>query len=100
MKDISDISHLSKDIFDLSSISKESQQIKITTIRKKFKKFATLIAGFSNADERKDVEKYLKKKLACGGTIKDDVIEIQGNQKEKVKKLLIDKGYQEELIDV
>ena len=67
---------------------------------KKFKKFATLIAGFSNADERKDVEKYLKKKLACGGTVKDNVIEIQGNQKEKVKQLLVDKGYKEELIDV
>jgi translation initiation factor 1 len=100
MKDISDISHLSKDIFDLSSISKESQQIKIIIIRKKFKKFATLIAGFSNADERKDVEKYLKKKLACGGTVKDKIIEIQGNQREKVKELLVARGYKESLIDV
>lgn len=99
MKDISSVSHLSKDIFDLNEISKESQQIKISLIRKKFKKFAIKIAGFENASEAKDVEKYLKKKLACGGTVKENVIEIQGNQVDKVKKLLIEKGYQEELID-
>jgi translation initiation factor 1 len=99
MKDISSVSHLSKDIFDLNEISKESQQIKITIERKKFKKFATKIAGFDSVQEAKDVEKYLKKKLACGGTVKDSIIEIQGNQKDKVKQLLIDKGYQKELID-
>lgn len=99
MKDISSVSHLSNEIFDINSISKESQQIKITIERKKFKKFATLISGFSKTSEAKDVEKYLKKKLACGGTTKNNVVEIQGNQKEKVKQLLIEKGYQEELID-
>ena len=51
MKDISSVSHLSKDIFDLSSISKESQQIKIVIVRKKFKKFATIVSGFSNFDK-------------------------------------------------
>ncbi len=99
MKDISSVSHLSKDIFDLNEISKESQQIKISLVRKKFKKFSIKIAGFESVSEAKDVEKYLKKKLACGGTVKEKVVEIQGNQVDKVKKLLIEKGYQEELID-
>jgi translation initiation factor 1 len=100
MKDISSVSHLSKDIFDLSTISKETQQIKVTTEKKKFKKFITIISGFQSEDEAKDVEKYLKKKLACGGTNKHKVVEIQGNQKDKVKNLLLEKGYKEELIDV
>lgn len=99
MKDISSVSHLSKDIFDLNEISKESQQIKVTLERKKFKKYATKVSGFETVAEAKDVEKFLKKKLACGGTVKDKVVEIQGNQKDKVKQLLIDKGYQGELID-
>ena len=99
MKDISSVSHLSKDIFDLNEISKESQQIKVVLVRKKFKKFAMKISGFEAISEAKEVEKYLKKKLACGGTVKDKIIEIQGNQVAKVKKLLIEKGYQEELID-
>jgi len=99
MKDISSVSHLSKDIFDLNEISKESLQIKVTVERKKFKKFATKVFGFETVAEAKDVEKFLKRKLACGGTVKDKVVEIQGNQKDKVKALLIEKGYQEELID-
>jgi translation initiation factor 1 len=99
MKDISSVSHLSKDIFDLNEISKESQQIKVVLVRKKFRKFAMKISGFAAILEAKEVGKYLKKKLACGGTVKDKIIEIQGNQVAKVKKLLIEKGYQEELID-
>jgi translation initiation factor 1 len=99
MKDISSVSHLSKDIFDLNEISKESQQIKIFIVRKKFKKFATKISGFETVAEAKEVGKYLKRKLACGGTVKEKDIEIQGNQKDKVKQLLIEKGYQEGLID-
>jgi translation initiation factor 1 len=99
MKDISSVSHLSKDIFDINEISKESQQIKIVLERKKFKKYAIKISGFEAMAEAKYVEKYLKRKLACGGTVKDKIIEIQGNQVAKVKKLLIEKGYQEELID-
>jgi len=99
MKDISSVSHLSKDIFDINEISKESQQIKIVLARKKFKKYAVKISGFETMAEAKDIEKYLKKKLACGGTVKDKIIEIQSNQVAKVKQLLVEKGYQEELID-
>jgi len=99
MKDISAVSHLSKDIFDLNTISKESQQIKIRMVRKKFKKFVILISGFKTENDAKEIEKYLKKKLACGGTTKNKVVEIQGNKKDKVKELLILKGYQKELID-
>ncbi|MCK9292813.1 MAG: stress response translation initiation inhibitor YciH [archaeon] len=99
MKDISAVSHLSKDIFDLNTISKESQQIKVRVERKKFKKFAIIISGFNSESDAKDVEKYLKKKLACGGTTKNKTVEIQSNNKDKVKELLILKGYQKELID-
>ncbi len=99
MKDISSVSSLSKDIFDLSTITKETQSLKIDLVKKKFKKLSTIISGFNSLDEAKDVEKFLKKRLACGGTVKKNVIELQGNQKERVKKLLIEKGYKEELID-
>jgi len=99
MVEICPVCHLPKTICTCDIRTKETQQIKIRTERKKFKKYATQIIGFTEASEQQEVFKYLKKKLACGGTIKDNVIELQGEQKERIKKLLIEKGYLGELID-
>jgi len=91
--------HLPKSICTCGARSKESQHIKIAIQRKKFKKFVTTISGFSSLEEGKDIEKFLKKKLACGGTLKNNIVEIQGSQKDKVKLLLVEKGYLQEFID-
>ncbi|MFA5746351.1 MAG: stress response translation initiation inhibitor YciH [archaeon] len=99
MAEICNVCHLPKTICTCDIRVKETQQIKIRTERKKFKKYATLISGFSELPEQQDVLKYLKKKLACGGTVKNNIIELQGEQKERIKKLLIEKGYLGELID-
>ena len=99
MEEICPICHLPKSICTCNVRSKEKQQIKIRVERKKFKKFMTIVTGFGNEEQGKELLKYLKRKLACGGTIKDLIIEIQGKQKDKVKKLLVEKGYVEDLID-
>jgi translation initiation factor 1 len=46
------------------------------------------------------VTKNLKNMLACGGTHKDDTIELQGNHKDDAIKALIKLGYNESNIDV
>ncbi|MDI6811903.1 MAG: hypothetical protein QMD80_09640 [archaeon] len=35
----------------------------------------------------------MKSRFACGGTVKGGCIELQGNQKEEVKKTLREMGY-------
>ncbi|MEA1892223.1 MAG: translation initiation factor [Campylobacterota bacterium] len=37
--------------------------------------------------------KLLKKKLGCGGTLKDNWMEFQGESKDKLKPLLVDIGF-------
>jgi len=99
MDGVCPICHLPKAICTCGSRAKEKQQIRIRVVPKKFKKYVTTVTGFGTEEEARDIEKYLKKKLACGGTYKNNVIEVQGNQKDKVKRLLVEKGYVGELID-
>ena len=66
-------------------IDKETQKIKISVVRTRFKKFLTTISGLDEKEKLKELEKTLKRKLACGGTVKDGVIVLQGNHSKKVK---------------
>jgi len=54
----------------------------------------TLVSGLGLSDkDLKALAKELKKKCGTGGTIKDGVIEIQGEQRDKLVALLEGKGY-------
>ncbi|NVK24648.1 MAG: stress response translation initiation inhibitor YciH [Gammaproteobacteria bacterium] len=45
------------------------------------------------ADEFKRTAQTIKKKCGTGGAVKDDVIEIQGDDRERVKAVLESLGY-------
>lgn len=82
-------------------IAREQQRISVHSIKRRFGKVVTVVSG---VDEKqlnlKDLTKNLKSKLACGGTIKDGVIELQGNHKARVKEVLVEMGFSPEMIDV
>lgn len=89
---------LPKDICSCAALEKEtSQKIKVTITKAKFRKFVTTIDGIEkNAIDR--VGKELKQVLACGGTVKDGRVILQGDHRTKIKKLLVSFGYPEENI--
>ena len=80
-------------------IAKGSQRIKVTTDRKRYGKIVTVVTGFDQGVEIKQIAKDLKNKLACGGTSKDRIIELQGDHKSKIKPLLVEMGFDEEGIE-
>jgi len=80
-------------------IVKSAQRIKVTTVKKRYGKMVTQISGFENEVDIKNITKSLKNELACGGTYKDNIIELQGEHKKKAKELLIKLGFEEDLID-
>ena len=99
MNDIDPITGLPKELFDIKDIEKEQEKIKVRTIQRRFGKFVTIISGFEEKDRAKEMGKILKKKLACGGTVRGTEIELQGEHKTKVKEILKQNGYREEHID-
>jgi len=76
------------------NIAKEEQRIKIRAIKRKFGKIMTIIEGLDpKVINIKELAKKLKSKLACGGTAKDGVIELQGDHITQVKEELKKEGF-------
>ncbi len=92
---------LPKDLCVCETIAKESQRISVYLEKKKFGKFSTMVSGIDPKQiDIKEVAKNLKSKFACGGTVKDGVIELQGNHKQQVRQELIKLGFSSEAIDI
>lgn len=74
-------------------IPKNQHQL-VFTYEKRKGKPVTLVGRFNIVEkEKKEVLKLLKKKLACGGSIKDEWIELQGDVKDKIKTTLEKEGW-------
>ena len=83
------------------SIAKETQIVIIKIVKRRFGKLITLIEGIDNkAVNLKELAKKLKEKLACGGTVKEGVIELQGNHAQQVKKELVKLGFYPDSIKI
>jgi translation initiation factor 1 len=91
---------LPKDICACETIAKEEEKIRVTSERKRFGKRVTLIEGISKDVNSKDILKELKTKLACGGTMKDGVIELQGDHRRKIRGILVKLGFQSDKIEI
>ena len=79
-------------------IAKTQQQITVTTEKRRFGKVNTMISGFDDGVDIKDIARQLKMKRACGGTVKNNIIELQGNHKGNIKSILVSMGFSEDQI--
>lgn len=74
-------------------LAKNQHQL-VFSLEKRNGKPVTIVGRFQIEDEkRKEILKLLKTKLACGGSIKDEYIEIQGDLKDKIRIILVDNGW-------
>ncbi len=80
-------------------ITKSSQRIKVTTDKKRYGKLVTIVSGFDKGTDIKAIAKALKNELACGGTFRDNEVELQGDHSKKIKDILVKLGFNEESID-
>ena len=84
------------DVFE--EIAKSEQQIKVTTETRRYGKKITLVQGFDKHVDVKEIGKRLKEGLACGGTIKNGIIELQGDHKRNVRQILVKLGFSDSSI--
>jgi translation initiation factor 1 len=83
------------------TIAKEDQKIIVRLVKRRFGKLSTIIEGIDDKTINiKELAKKLKSRLACGGTVKDNNIELQGDHIEKVKKYVVEEGFSVNSISV
>jgi translation initiation factor 1 len=80
-------------------LAKGSQKIRVTTDKKRYGKIVTLVSGFDKGIDIKKTAKELKNVLACGGTFRDNEVELQGDHSKKVKQVLVKMGFDPDSIE-
>ena len=88
---------LPRELCICEEVAKEQQRI----IVKQLNKEVTVIEGLDPYEiDLDELITYLKSKFACGGTVKSDAIELQGNHKNRMKDVLVKRGFSPEQIKV
>jgi translation initiation factor 1 len=80
------------------ALEKEEAKIRVYIETRRFGKPTTIIEGITK--DFKPILKELRRKLACGGTFKDNHIELQGDHRKRIKEVLVSLGFKEEQIEI
>jgi len=93
MTNMCDVCGLPEELCICEDVSKSETEVTVTVEDRKYND-VTVASGFDIDDiDIKDLASELKSTLACGGTITNDNIELQGNHKQELKDKLREKGY-------
>lgn len=97
MSEMCDVCGLPKEICVCEEIAREQQEISIYTVARRYGKMVTIVDGIDSGDiDIGHLTSELKAACACGGTLKDGKIELQGDHKGKVKQVLEKMGFHAE----
>lgn len=88
---------LPKELCICEQISKEETIIKVKIQKRRYGRKVTVVEGLDpNEIDLPDLLSKLKSANACGGTLKRKQLELQGDHRRKVRKLLIKWGFPSE----
>ena len=99
MSDICEVCGLPKEICVCEDIAREHQKINIAVDQRRYGKMMTIVEGINpNELDMNTLVSKLKSICACGGTIKEGKIELQGDHRTKVKETLEKMGFVVEIV--
>jgi translation initiation factor 1 len=91
---------LPQDLCVCEAIAREQQKITVKIEKRKFGKKYTIINGIKKEANVDEILKKLKSKFACGGTAKSGDVELQGDHRLRLKKVLVELGFPDETIEI
>jgi translation initiation factor 1 len=89
---------LPKELCTCGVREREEKKITVFVEKRRWNKPTTVIDGV--AESGKDLSKKLKSKFACGGTFKNGRIELQGDHRANMEKVLVSLGYDSDKIEI
>ncbi|WP_158056948.1 translation initiation factor [Halorussus halophilus] len=95
--DLSSISGLPDELGIDEDLGRAEQRLRVRVDERTYGKSMTIVEGFDPSGvDLKDLASELKSKLATGGTVDDDRIELQGDHRDRVVELLGEQGFEVE----
>ena len=76
----------------VSSKPSPSGPVKVRSVKRRNSLLTVILNLPKSPAEIEEIASTIKKKLGCGGSVKDTGLEIQGDKVEAVKKLLLEMG--------
>lgn len=96
-KDLHDIAGLPEDLGIGNDLARAEQHVTIRVDTRRYGKPVTIVTGLDPAVvDLRDLASTLKRRLAVGGTVADDRIELQGEHGERLREALRDEGFRVE----
>lgn len=75
------------DIFEIPSISQSKIHLRIQ--QRNGRKCITIIEGLEDDLDLKRICRAMRNAFSCNGNVKDDIIQLQGDQRENIKEWLV-----------
>lgn len=85
----------------LAELDREEARIRVRMEMRRFGKPTTVVEGLKMSE--KDLQELgtkMKKVLATGGTVKDGIIILQGDHRDRCMEILVKQGFAESSIEV
>ncbi len=95
--DINDIAGLPDDLGIGDDLARAEQRVSVRVDTRRYGKAMTVVEGFDDSTtDLDDLASTLKGRLAVGGTVTDDRIELQGDHADRLPDVLREEGFQVE----